>query len=132
MIQDAQYHAVREVVGQQAMFEANKKELNKETTMLFDSWMDITTIEQYTRVWWQLLQYMFRAEDNKPDKQPPYELTNQQQIYIKEIQTSIQEFRAWKQEQEPTPEPEQESQQGTRDKKRKAQEEQEESNKEIE
>jgi len=50
MIQDAQYHAVREVVGQQAMFEANKKEVNKETTMPFDSWMDITTVQRYTEV----------------------------------------------------------------------------------
>ena len=50
MIQDAQYHAVREVVGQQAMFEANKKEVNKETTMPFDSWMDITTVQRYTKV----------------------------------------------------------------------------------
>ena len=50
MIQDAQYHAVQEVIGQQAMFEANKKEVNKETTMPFNSWMDITTVQRYTEV----------------------------------------------------------------------------------
>ncbi|KFZ23552.1 hypothetical protein V502_01977 [Pseudogymnoascus sp. VKM F-4520 (FW-2644)] len=33
LIQDAQYKAVREVVGQQALFEANKKEVEKETNM---------------------------------------------------------------------------------------------------
>jgi hypothetical protein len=55
LIQDAQYHAVREVVGQHAMFEANKKEVNKEPKMPFDSWMDITTVQRYTEVWRQLL-----------------------------------------------------------------------------
>lgn len=53
---------------------------------------------------------MFRAEDDEPDKRPPYKLTNRQQIYIEEVRTSIREFREWKQEQEPIPELEQESQ----------------------
>ena len=32
-IQDAHYHAVREVVGLHTLFEANKKEVDKETYM---------------------------------------------------------------------------------------------------
>lgn len=39
MIQDAQYHAIREVVGQATLFEAHKKEVNKEPNMPFDSWI---------------------------------------------------------------------------------------------
>ncbi|KAL8912988.1 MAG: hypothetical protein Q9171_002119 [Xanthocarpia ochracea] len=35
MIQDAQYHAVREVVGQAALFEAHKKEVDKQPNMPF-------------------------------------------------------------------------------------------------
>ncbi|KAH6684807.1 hypothetical protein B0J14DRAFT_555754 [Halenospora varia] len=48
LIQDAQYHAVRKVVGLEALFEANKKEVDKETQMPFNSWMDITTVKTYT------------------------------------------------------------------------------------
>ena len=58
MIQDAQYHTVQEVVGQAALFEAHKKEVDKQPNMPFDSWMDITTIESYVRVWKQLLCYV--------------------------------------------------------------------------
>jgi hypothetical protein len=50
MIQDAQYTTVQEVVGQAALFEVNKKEADKETQMLYDSWMDITTVRSYTQV----------------------------------------------------------------------------------
>ncbi|KFY64196.1 hypothetical protein V496_03407 [Pseudogymnoascus sp. VKM F-4515 (FW-2607)] len=46
LIQDAQHHAVRDVVGIHTLFEANKKEVEKGTNMPFDSWMDITTIER--------------------------------------------------------------------------------------
>ncbi|KFZ20054.1 hypothetical protein V502_03377 [Pseudogymnoascus sp. VKM F-4520 (FW-2644)] len=59
LIQDAQHHAVQDVVGIHTLFEANKKEVEKETNMLFDSWMDITTIEQYVKVWKQLLLFVF-------------------------------------------------------------------------
>jgi hypothetical protein len=132
LIQEAQYHAVREVVGQHAMFEANKKEVNKEPKMPFDSWMDITTVQRYTEVWRQLLRYVFRAEDEEPDKRPPYELTERQQICIEDVRASIREFQAWKQEQAPTREPDRECRQGGTTKKRKAQEEEEESDEEIE
>ncbi|KAH9203290.1 hypothetical protein DL95DRAFT_256556, partial [Leptodontidium sp. 2 PMI_412] len=40
LVQDAQYHAVRKMVGMEALFEANKKEVDKETQMPFNSWMD--------------------------------------------------------------------------------------------
>ncbi len=43
LIQDSQYYAVREVVGLEALLKANKNEVNKETQMLFDSWIDIST-----------------------------------------------------------------------------------------
>ena len=50
MIQDAQYTTVQEVVGQAALFEANRKEVSSEPQQPFDSWMDIDTVKRYTRV----------------------------------------------------------------------------------
>ncbi|KAH9203209.1 hypothetical protein DL95DRAFT_238070, partial [Leptodontidium sp. 2 PMI_412] len=55
LIQDAQYHCVRQVVGLEALFEANRKEVDKEVQMPFDSWMDITTVVRYTEVCKQLM-----------------------------------------------------------------------------
>ena len=82
MIQDAQYTTVQEVVGQAALFEANRKEVSSEPQQPFDSWMDIDTVKRYTRVWKQLLCYIFRAEDEEVDKRPAYKLTGRQQIAI--------------------------------------------------
>ncbi|KAG9241063.1 hypothetical protein BJ878DRAFT_558988, partial [Calycina marina] len=79
MIQDSQYTAVQEVVGQEALFEVNKKEVDKETSMPFDSWMDITTIRSYTWTMRQILCYIFRAEDEEAENRPAYTLTDSQQ-----------------------------------------------------
>lgn len=100
MIQDAQFNAVKEVVGIHALFEANKKEVDKKPSMPFDSWMDITTVKAYTEVWKKLLRYVFRAEDDDEDKRPPYSLTQRQQAHLGELQRKIQEFQRW-QEQQP-------------------------------
>jgi hypothetical protein len=96
LIQDAQYRAVREVVGQQALFEANKKEAEKETNMPFDSWMDITTIERYVEVWKQLLLFVFRAEEDEPDFRPLYVLTEAQQSAMQTVRDKIGAFQEWK------------------------------------
>ena len=85
LIQDAQYHAVRDVVGLQALFEANKKEVEKETNMPFDSWMDITTIERYVEVWKQLLLFVFCAEEVDIDERLPYVLTEEQQTAMQVV-----------------------------------------------
>jgi RecQ family ATP-dependent DNA helicase len=100
LIQDGQYHAVREVVGLQTLFEANKKEVDKETNMPFDSWMDITTVERYVEVWRQLLLFVFRAEEDDPEFRPPYMLTKAQQTAMQTVRDKIQAFQQWKQEQE--------------------------------
>ncbi len=100
LIQDAQHHAVREVVGLQTLFEANKKEVDRETNMPFDSWMDITTVERYVEVWRQLLLFVFRAEEDDVDKRPPYVLTSTQQIAMQAVRDKIQAFQEWKQEQQ--------------------------------
>ena len=75
LIQDAQYHCIRPVVGLEALFEANRKEVDKDVRMPFDSWMDITTVKVYTEVYKQLLHYIFRSKDIEPEKRPGYELT---------------------------------------------------------
>jgi hypothetical protein len=99
MIQDAQYVTVQEVVSQAALFEANRKEANVEPQRPFDSWMDITTVQTYTRVWKQVLCYVFRAEGVEVEKRPAYKLRGQQQIAIQEVRSVIQEFQVWKRDQ---------------------------------
>jgi RecQ family ATP-dependent DNA helicase len=99
LIQDAQYHAVREVVGLEALFEVNKKEVDKETQMPFNSWMDITTVKSYADVCKQLLLFIFRSRDNEPNKRPAYELRERQQMCIEDVWTSIEELVQWKEEQ---------------------------------
>lgn len=99
LIQDAQYHAVEEVVGSEALFEVNKKEVNKETQVPFDSWMDITTVKTYAEVGRQLLRYIFRSKNIEPEKRPAYELTERQQMRIEDVWTSIEELVWWKEEQ---------------------------------
>ena len=99
MIQDAQYTTVQEVVSQAALFEANRKEVHVEPQKPFESWMDITTIQSYTRVWKQVLCYIMRAEDEDDNKRPAYKLTSRQQIAMQEVRSIIQEFQEWKQDQ---------------------------------
>ena len=96
MIQNAQYTTVQEVVGQAALFEVNKKEADKETQMPYDSWMDITTIRSYTRVWRQILCYIIRAEDTDPTELPAYKLTEWQKVSIRVLRQTIREFQEWK------------------------------------
>ncbi|KFZ20592.1 hypothetical protein V502_03128 [Pseudogymnoascus sp. VKM F-4520 (FW-2644)] len=99
LVEDAQYKAVRDVVGIHTLFEANKK-VEKETNMPFDSWMDMTTIERYVEVWKQLLLFVFRAEDDEPEFRPPYVLTEAQQSAMQTVRDKIGAFQEWKEEQE--------------------------------
>ncbi|TVY57500.1 hypothetical protein LSUE1_G009966 [Lachnellula suecica] len=69
------YHCIRLVVGLEALFEANRKEVDKDVRIPFDSWMDITIIKAYTKVYKQLLHYIFRSKDIEPEKRPGYKLT---------------------------------------------------------
>ena len=67
--------------------------------MPFDSQMDITTVKAYTEVGKQLLCYIFWSKDIEPDKWLAYELTERQQMCIKDMWTSIKELVQWKEEQ---------------------------------
>jgi hypothetical protein len=96
MIQDAQYTTVQEVVKQAALFKANRKEVNNELQKLFNSWIDINTVQRYTRVWKQLLCYIFQAEGVEVEKRLAYKLTKSQQIAIHKVKAIIQEFQEWK------------------------------------
>jgi RecQ family ATP-dependent DNA helicase len=99
MIQDAQFNAVKEVVGLHALFEANKKEVDKKPSMPFESWMDITTVKKYTKVWKALLCYVFRAEDQPPETRPAYRLTDAQDGALDRVRQKIHRFRIWRDEQ---------------------------------
>jgi hypothetical protein len=99
LIQDAQYHCIRPVVGLEALFEANRKEVDKDVRMPFDSWMDITSVRAYTEVCKQLLRYIFGSKDVEPEKRPGFELTERQQMCIEDVWTNVEEFVWWKEEQ---------------------------------
>jgi hypothetical protein len=92
LIQDIQYHCIRPVVGLEVLFEANRKEVDKDVRMPFDSWIDITTVKAYTEVYKQLLHYIFRSKDIEPEKRPGYELIERQQMAIQDVWTNIKEF----------------------------------------
>jgi hypothetical protein len=47
----------------EALFEANRKEVDKEVQMPFDIWMDITTVKAYTEVCKELMRYICRSKD---------------------------------------------------------------------
>jgi RecQ family ATP-dependent DNA helicase len=87
------------VVGLEALFEANRKEVDKDVRMPFDSWIDITTVKAYTEVCKQLLRYIFRSKDIEPEKRPAYELTERQKMAIDDVWANIEEFVWWKEEQ---------------------------------
>jgi hypothetical protein len=87
------------VVGLEALFEANRKEVDKDIRIPFDSWMDIITVKAYIEVYKQLLCYIFRSKDIEPEKRPGYELTERQQMAIQDVWTNIEEFVWWKEEQ---------------------------------
>jgi hypothetical protein len=46
-----------------------------------------------------LLYYIFRSKAVELEKRPAYKLTERQQVYIKDVWTSIKEFIWWKEEQ---------------------------------
>jgi hypothetical protein len=75
LIQDAQYHYIRPIVGLEVLFEANRKEVDKDVRMPFDSWIDITAEKAYTEIYKQLLRYIFRPKDVEPKQRPGYKLT---------------------------------------------------------
>jgi hypothetical protein len=100
MIQSAQYHCVRSVVGKQALIEVNKKEVQEDPGMPFESWMDKTTIERYTEVWRQILMFIFRTQRVGVSERPSYRLTSRQEIRFADLKEKIHEFRLWKNEEE--------------------------------
>jgi hypothetical protein len=99
MIQSAQYHCMRNVVGKQALIEVNKKEVHEDPGMPFECWMDRTTIERYTEVWRQILMFVFRTQSVDINKRPPYRLTSRQEIRFAELKEKIHEFQTWKKQE---------------------------------
>jgi hypothetical protein len=61
MIRAAQQIAVTEVVGQAALFEAHRKEVDKKPDKPFHSGLSKGAFKAYTGVWKQLLIYIWRA-----------------------------------------------------------------------
>ena len=99
LIQDIQYYYIRPVIGLETLFEVNRKEMDKDIRILFDSQIDITTVKVYTEIYKQLLYYIFRSKDIEPEKRPRYKLIKRQQMAIQDVWTNIEEFVQWKEEQ---------------------------------
>ncbi|TVY59018.1 hypothetical protein LSUE1_G009367 [Lachnellula suecica] len=89
---ELEYYCVRQVVGLEALFEANRKEIDKEVQMPFNSWINITTIMRYIEVYKQLIYYIFRSKGIEPEKRPGFALIKRQQMAINNIWTNIEEF----------------------------------------
>lgn len=68
------------MVGLEALFKVNRKEVNKDVRILFKSWIDITTVVQYIGVCKQLLCYIFRSKDVEAEKRLGFELTKRQKM----------------------------------------------------
>ncbi len=66
------------MVRLEILFEVNRKEVDKDVRIPFNSWMDITTVKTYTEVYKQLLRYIFRSKDIEPEKRPGYKLIERQ------------------------------------------------------
>ncbi|KFY81020.1 hypothetical protein V499_00179 [Pseudogymnoascus sp. VKM F-103] len=81
------------------LFEVLRKEVTEEARMPFDSQMEIATVRSNTQICRQLLCYVFRVEEEKPEDRPAYKLTEGQKISMRGLQAIIQEFQGWKNEQ---------------------------------
>jgi superfamily II DNA helicase RecQ len=89
LIRHAQKHAVSDVVGQAALFEAHRKEQGKKPTKPFNSRMDKTTFRQYTGYWNQLLSYVVRTDNVDEAKRPRFKFTSKQQDTFDQLMDAV-------------------------------------------
>jgi hypothetical protein len=74
----ARITATPNTVGSQALFEVQRKEVDKKPRRPFDNRVEEDTWARYTAVWSKLICYVYRAEELDDDKRPGFKLTKQQ------------------------------------------------------
>jgi hypothetical protein len=83
--------ATPSTVGSQALFEVQRKEVNKKPRRPFDNRVEEDTWARYTAVWSKLICYIYRAEEMADDERPGFKLTRQQSDRIDTLEDVIKE-----------------------------------------
>jgi hypothetical protein len=86
----ARITATPSTVGSQALFEVQRKEVDKKPRWPFDNRVEEDTWARYTAVWSKLICYIYRAEALEDDKKPGFKLTKQQGDRIDALEFMIQ------------------------------------------
>ncbi|RFN43675.1 ATP-dependent dna helicase, partial [Fusarium flagelliforme] len=87
----ARMTATPNTVGTQALFEVQRKEVDKKPRRPFDNRVEEDTWARYTGVWSKLICYIYRAEGMPDGKRPGFRLTKQQGDRIDALELTIKD-----------------------------------------
>jgi hypothetical protein len=87
----ARMTATPNTVGTQALFEVQRKEVDKKPRRPFDNRVKEDTWARYTGVWSKLICYIYRAEGMPDSKRPGFRLTKQQGDRIDALELTIKD-----------------------------------------
>jgi hypothetical protein len=79
-------------VGSQALFEAQRKEVDKKPRRPFDNRMEDDTWARYTAVWTKLVCYIYRAEAMADEDRPGYRLSRRQSESLDELSEIVEAY----------------------------------------
>ncbi|RKK63864.1 hypothetical protein BFJ69_g16845 [Fusarium oxysporum] len=79
-------------VGSQALFEAQRKEVDKKPRRPFDNRMEDDTWARYTAVWTKLVCYIYRAEAMADEDRPGYRLSKRQSESLDELSEIVEAY----------------------------------------
>nr|CEG03478.1 unnamed protein product [Fusarium acuminatum CS5907] len=79
-------------VGSQALFEAQRKEVDKKPRRPFDNRMEDDTWARYTAVWIKLMCYIYRVEAMADEDRPGYRLSKRQSESLDELSEIVEAY----------------------------------------
>ncbi|OBS16737.1 hypothetical protein FPOA_12677 [Fusarium poae] len=88
----ARITATPSTVGSQALFEVQRKEVDKKPRRPFDNRVEEDTWARYTAVWVKLICYVYRAETMEDNERPGFRLTKRQGDTMDELTELIEEY----------------------------------------
>nr|CEG03714.1 unnamed protein product [Fusarium acuminatum CS5907] len=91
VMSQARITATPSTVGSQALFEVQRKEVDKKPRRPFDNRVEENTWARYIAVWSKLICYIYRAEDMADDKRPGFKLTKQQSDRMNALEFMIKD-----------------------------------------
>ncbi|KAF4333412.1 atp-dependent dna helicase, partial [Fusarium beomiforme] len=92
VMSQARTTAAPSTVGTQALFEVQRKEVDKKPRRPFDNRIEEDTWARYTAVWSKLICYIYRAEGIAEDnKRPGFKLTKRQGDHMDALEDMIKE-----------------------------------------